>query len=57
VALADTNSEKRKQSVYFPAEMRGEIASEARRLNCSMSWIFQRAWMRARRTIAKMERE
>ena len=55
--MSGTKSEKRKKSIYFPAEMRGEIAGEARRLNCSMSWVIQRAWKLARRTIAKMKRE
>jgi len=42
------NADKRKQSLYFPEEMLAEIQSEAQRLDRSLSWIVQQAWMRAR---------
>jgi uncharacterized small protein (TIGR04563 family) len=42
------NDDKRKQSLYFPEEMLREIASEARRLDRSRSWVVQRAWKCAR---------
>lgn len=46
-----TKSDKRKQSLYFPEEMLGEITSEANRQDRSLSWIVQKAWKIARREI------
>lgn len=46
--------DKRKQSLYFPVEMLEEIASEARRLDRSLSWVVQRAWKTARQEIKKL---
>lgn len=43
-----TPGAKRKQSLYFPAEMLKEIKAEAERLDRSMSWVVQRAWKSAR---------
>lgn len=43
--------EKRKQSLYFPEDMLGEIQAEAQRLDRSMSWIVQQAWKMARAQI------
>jgi uncharacterized small protein (TIGR04563 family) len=48
------NSDKRKQSLYFPDEMLQEIQAEATRQDRSLSWIMQRAWKAARAQIAKM---
>jgi uncharacterized small protein (TIGR04563 family) len=48
------NPSVRKQSLYFPEKMLGEIASEARRLDRSRSWVVQRAWKAARNEIKKM---
>ncbi len=48
------NSDKRKQSLYFPEEMLREIQEEATRLDRSLSWIMQQAWRSARAQIAKM---
>lgn len=45
---ASEKSEKRKQSLYFPAEMLEEIEFEAKRQDRSLSWIVQRAWLIAR---------
>lgn len=45
------NADKRKQSLYFPEDMLAEIQAEAQRLDRSLSWIVQRAWMRARATL------
>ena len=42
------NADKRKQSLYFPAEMLEEIQHEAARLDRSLSWIVQRGWRFAR---------
>lgn len=46
-------SDKRKQSLYFPAEMLKEIQEEATRQDRSLSWIVQKAWKVARREIMK----
>jgi len=48
---AAEKSEKRKQSLYFPAEMLEQIEYEARRQDRSLSWIVQRAWLIAREKI------
>ena len=46
-------SDKRKQSLYFPAEMLKEIQLEAARQDRSMSWIVQKAWQTARDELRK----
>ncbi|MBP6629554.1 MAG: TIGR04563 family protein [Kofleriaceae bacterium] len=38
------NTDKRKQSLYFPEDMLKEIQAEAARLDRSLSWIVQRGW-------------
>lgn len=43
--------DNRKQSLYFPEEMLKEIKEESIRLDRSLSWIVQRAWMLAREQI------
>ena len=43
--------DKRKQSLYFPEEMLGEMEAEAARQDRSLSWIVQRAWKASRRSI------
>lgn len=48
------NTDKRKQSLYFPEEMLHEIQAEATRQDRSLSWIVQQAWRAARPQIAKM---
>lgn len=48
------DNDKRKQSLYFPAEMLEEIKSEAARLDRSLSWVVQRAWKLARLEIKKL---
>jgi uncharacterized small protein (TIGR04563 family) len=48
-----SGNDKRKQSLYFPAEMLEEIALEAQRLDRSLSWVVQRAWKTARPEIKK----
>jgi uncharacterized small protein (TIGR04563 family) len=45
--------EKRKQSLYFPESLLGEIMREAVRLDRSLSWVVQRAWRIASQEIAK----
>lgn len=44
-------SDKRKQSLYFPEEMLKEIGDEATRQDRSLSWIVQKAWKAARKEI------
>ncbi len=34
-------TDKRKQSLYFPEEMLGEIEQQAQRLDRSLSWVVQ----------------
>jgi uncharacterized small protein (TIGR04563 family) len=55
-AMADSGSgsDKRKQSLYFPAEMLEEITVEAGRVDRSLSWTVQRAWKAARQDIKKL---
>lgn len=47
------NSDKRKQSLYFPEDMLNEIKAEADRMNTSLSGALQAAWRLARETIMK----
>ena len=47
-------SDKRKQSLYFPEEMLKEIAAEGSRQDRSLSWIVQKAWKTARGDIMKI---
>lgn len=46
-----SKSDKRKQSLYFPEDMLKEIQHEAARQDRSLSWIVQKAWKIARKTI------
>jgi uncharacterized small protein (TIGR04563 family) len=46
-----SESDKRKQSLYFPDEMLKEISTEAMRQDRSLSWIVQKAWKAARKDI------
>jgi uncharacterized small protein (TIGR04563 family) len=39
-----SQTDKRKQSLYFPEEMLTEIQHEAARLDRSLSWIVQQCW-------------
>ncbi|MBU1221730.1 TIGR04563 family protein [Myxococcota bacterium] len=47
------NTDKRKQSLYFPVDMLEEIKAEAARQDRSLSWIVQTAWKIARADIKK----
>ena len=47
-------SDKRKQSLYFPEEMLKEIKQEAVRQDRSLSWIVQRAWLIAREELQRI---
>ena len=49
-----SQSDKRKQSLYFPESMLVEIQQEATRLDRSLSWVMQRAWKLARADIRKL---
>lgn len=46
-------TDKRKQSLYFPEEMLAEIQVEADRQDRSLSWIVQQAWRIARGEILR----
>jgi len=37
-----TESDKRKQSLYFPADLLASLETEAKRLDRSLSWCVQR---------------
>jgi uncharacterized small protein (TIGR04563 family) len=39
-----TATDKRKQSLYFPAAMLKDIKAEAVRQDRSLSWVVQQAW-------------
>ncbi len=47
------NTDKRKQSLYFPEDMLKEIQDEANRQDRSLSWIVQQAWRIARTEIIR----
>ncbi|MFO0609893.1 MAG: TIGR04563 family protein [Polyangiales bacterium] len=49
-----SQSDKRKQSLYFPESMLLEIQQEAARLDRSLSWVMQRAWKLSRADIRKL---
>ncbi len=49
-----SHHDSRKQSLYFPEKMLEEIASEAKRLDRSLSWVVQRAWKVAREEVKKL---
>ena len=48
-----SQSDKRKQSLYFPEEMLSEIQTEANRQDRSLSWIVQQAWRLSRGEIMR----
>jgi uncharacterized small protein (TIGR04563 family) len=47
------NTDKQKQSLYFPDDMLREIMREATRLDRSLSWTVQQAWRVARQELRK----
>ena len=49
-----SKTDKRKQSLYFPEEMLKEISDEASRQDRSLSWIVQKAWKVARKSMIKI---
>ena len=48
-----SETDKRKQSLYFPEAMLKEISAEATRQDRSLSWIVQKAWKISRKEIMK----
>jgi uncharacterized small protein (TIGR04563 family) len=40
--------DKRKQSFFLPSDMIDELEELAEKLDRSMSWVMQRAWVHAR---------
>jgi len=51
--MPKTTKDKRKKSFYLPSEFIEEIEKEALRLDRSLSWIIQRAWVEGRDKIKK----
>jgi len=51
------SSVQRKQSLYFPEEMLGELQSEAQRLDRSVAWLVERAWKIAKRQVMSLSTE
>ena len=49
-----SNTDHRKQSLYFPEDMLEEIQREAHRQDRSLSWIVQQAWKLARAEMKKI---
>jgi uncharacterized small protein (TIGR04563 family) len=49
-----SNTDHRKQSLYFPEDMLEEIQREAHRQDRSLSWIVQQAWKLARADMKKI---
>lgn len=47
-------SDKRKQSLYFPADVVEEMEKEAKRLDRSLSWVVQRAWKLAKEEVRNL---
>lgn len=44
----------RRQALYFPADMLGELQSEAKRQDRSISWLIQQAWKIARSELRRI---
>jgi len=44
-------ADNRKQSLYFPVEVLQQMQEQAARLDRSLSWVVQRAWKVARKSI------
>jgi uncharacterized small protein (TIGR04563 family) len=47
-------NDKRKQSLYFPEDMLAEVQAEATRLDRSLSWVVQRAWLLSREKLKEL---
>lgn len=47
-------SETRRQNLYFPSDMLGELQTEAHRQDRSISWLIQQAWKIARGELKKI---
>lgn len=47
-------SVKSKQTLYFHADVAAEIKAEAERQERSMSWVVQKAWRIARKSMAEI---
>jgi uncharacterized small protein (TIGR04563 family) len=50
----NAETDKRKQSLYFPEAMLQEIKEEAARLDRSLSWVVQRCWKLAKADIRQI---
>ncbi len=51
VGAGEKSADKRKQSLYFPADLLQEMQEEAKRLDRSLSWVVQRAWKESRASL------
>lgn len=47
-------AQTRRQALYFPSEMLGELQAEAKRQDRSISWLIQQAWKIARVEMKKI---
>jgi uncharacterized small protein (TIGR04563 family) len=47
-------NDARKQSLYFPEDMLGEIQQQAQRLDRSLSWVVQQAWKISKTELKKI---
>jgi len=54
VGNVKADTDKRKQSLYFPEAMLQEIKEEAARLDRSLSWVVQRCWKLAKADIREL---
>lgn len=52
--LRDLPDRDFKITVYFPPAMMAEIRAEAKRLDRSVSWIIQRAWLGSRADVGRL---
>jgi uncharacterized small protein (TIGR04563 family) len=51
IYLGGIMADKRKKSFYLPSEFIDEMEKEALRLDRSLSWVVQRAWIESREKI------
>jgi uncharacterized small protein (TIGR04563 family) len=54
VGMDETKRGAKKQSLYFPEQMLSEITEEAKRLDRSLSWVIQRAWLLSKGEIRRL---
>lgn len=47
-------AQTRRQALYFPSDMLGELQGEAKRQDRSISWLIQQAWKIARSELKRI---